>query len=78
MNFSSRCRNFFRQARLEIQKQFIRERKNVQVAFHFALGGGDGGVAAFAGAEFFHVVRDLAVQKARAVGADETNARTKT
>ena len=70
-------RNFFGQARLKIQQQFVGERKNIQVAFHFAFGGGDGGVTAFAGAEFFHVVRHLPVQKSRAVGADEAKARTK-
>ena len=71
-------RNLFRQARFEIQKQFIREREDVQVAFHFALRGGDGGVATFTRAEFFHIVRYLSVQKPCAVGTDETDARTKT
>ena len=75
-SFQSRG-NFSRQAGLEIQKQFIRERENIQIAFHFPLGCGDGGVAAFAGAEFFHIVRHLPVQKTRAVRAGQADARTK-
>ena len=35
--FFQPLRNFSDQSRLKIQKQFIRERKNVQVAFHFAF-----------------------------------------
>jgi hypothetical protein len=71
MNFLQPLRNFPGQARFKIQQQFVGQAKDIQVAFHFAFGGGDGGIAAFAHAEFFHVIRHLPVQKARAVGADE-------
>ncbi len=71
--FFQSLRNFLRQTRLKIQKQFIRQTENIQVAFHFALVGRDGGVTTFADAQFFHIVRHLAVQKADAVGAGQTN-----
>ena len=70
--------NLFGQSRLEVQKQFVRERKNIQVAFHFTFGRGDRGVTTFARAKFFHVVRDLAVQKSDAIRAGQTNPRAKT
>ena len=65
------------QPRLGIQEQFLRQSEDVQVSLHFALGGGDGGVAALAGAELFHVVGHLSVQEARPVGADKAEARAK-
>ena len=71
--FFQSLRNFLRQARFEIQKQFVRQTENVQVAFHFALGGDERGVTTFTDAQFFHVVRHLAVQKPDAVGAGQAN-----
>jgi hypothetical protein len=76
--FFEALRDFFGEAGLEIEQQFIGEAEDVQVALHFAFGGGDGGVATFAGAEFFDVVGDLAVEEAGAVGADEAKAGAKT
>ena len=76
MNFSKRCRNFLRQPRFKIQKQFIGECKNVQIAFHFPFGRGDGGITAFAHAKLFHIVGDLSVQIPRTVGAHKADART--
>lgn len=60
-----------------MQQQFAGETEKVQIAFHPALGGGDGGATAFAGAEFLHVVRRPPVQEPRAAGPGETEAGTK-
>ena len=76
--FFEPLRNFPGQARLEVQKQFVWQAENVQVAYHFAPGGGQRGVTAGTDGQFFHVIRDLPVQKADAVIANETDSPAKT
>ena len=76
--FLQPARNFFGQARFQIEQEFVSQAKDVHVGFHFALGGGDGSVTTSANLEFFYVVGHLPVQKPRAVGADEAKARAET
>jgi len=66
--------DFFREARFEIQQQFIRETQDIEVRLHFALGGGYGGIGAGAGAEFLNVVCHLAMQITRAVRPHQAKA----
>ena len=66
--------DFGGEAGFEVEEEFLGEAVDVEVAFHLALQGGEGGVAALAGAEFFDVVGDLAVEVAGAVGTDEAKA----
>ena len=76
--FFEPLRNFPGQARLEVQKQFVRQAENVQVAFHFAPGGDERGVTTGANGQLFHVIRDLSVQESDAVFADQTDPPAKT
>jgi hypothetical protein len=71
-------RNGIGEARLEIQQQFVGETKHVQVALHFPLRRDQRGVTAFADLKPFHIVRDLAVKKANAIRAGQTNPSAKT
>ena len=73
MNFSSRCETFSVKPGSKSRSNSSAQTENVQVAFHLALGGNERGVTTFADAQFFHVVRHLAVQKPDAVIAGQTN-----
>ena len=65
------------EAGFKIEQEFLGQAGDVEVGLHFAFEGGEGGVAALAGGEFFDVVGHLAVEEAGAVGADEAEAATK-
>ena len=69
------CLHVRRETRLEIEQDLIGQLIGKQVAFHFALGVDEGGVAAGEFPEAVDVVGDLPMQKTRAIGAEQTQAR---
>ena len=64
-----------REAGLEIEQDLIGQPIGKQVAFHFALGVDEGGVAAGEFPEAVDVVSYLPMQKPRAIGTEQTQAR---
>jgi hypothetical protein len=62
------------QAGFKIQKYFIGQVENIQVTFHFAFGGDQGGVATLARTKFLDVIGDLAMKESYPVAASEAQA----
>src|SRR5262249_17050457 len=66
------------EARLKIQKQFIGQTVDVQIALHATFGSDQCRIAALTHLQSLNVIRDLTVKKADSVGAGQTKAATET
>jgi hypothetical protein len=61
-------------AGFKVQQQFVWQNKQVEIALHLALGGGERSVTALADAKLLHIVRNLAVEKTNPVRARKAKA----